>query len=86
MASKKQQLQALLAENEGLGARIAGQALSKADVNRMVNERCVYVVTGAAMLADGCSGSSMGAGMHTRGQCWKVQHVYECRQLCEGGW
>jgi hypothetical protein len=29
----------LLADNESLAARVAGQALSKADVNRMVAER-----------------------------------------------
>jgi hypothetical protein len=39
VASKKAALAQVLADNTELQARIAAQALSKADVNRMVAER-----------------------------------------------
>lgn len=40
VSAKRGALQDTLADNGALQERVAGQALSKADVNRMMAERC----------------------------------------------
>lgn len=74
--SSQQYAWLLFADNEALATRIAGQALSKADVNRMVAERCVVWFCKAWLPASHASHQHNAKLTHKHGAL--VRSCYEC--------